>query len=313
MKPNAISIILCCMLSAFAVGTFTACNPEAKAISGMKVEIDIRPIVISSGFMQFVFAPNKEAYYHVGIVPVEEAPDTTRSSSVMGFMSLMLDRAYADYLYWRADLLSQGVSPVAEFPTHSLQYGTVTYNFTMLQPDKEYLVYAFAVDAQTNKPDGRLFTCYMRTEAISMYEDINFEYRVRGYWDYVYPVYFFTRGEGNQIIDYVPWVGATADSLDLVKNGYSSPSEYFIGLFDDYVLNKAETRIHYGIYAHNNNGYGDGTSHTLFESGHTYYTAIALMDGYFSDEASVLYKFHWQDENTQFLFDKNQSLLLNQW
>lgn len=299
-------------LSMLFVLVMTSCNPEAKATSGMKVEIEINPIVISSGFMQFSFIPNKEAYYHVGIVPIKEAPDTTNYRSIKGFMSLMLDRAYADYLYWRADLLSRGVSPVAEFPTHSLQYGTVERNFTLLEPNQSYLVFAFAVDAQTNKPDGRLFTCYINTEEKSAFEDIRFEYRVRGYWDYVYPTYFFQMGEGEQIVNYVPWVGATADSTYLRYYGYNSPEAYFTETFEEYKLYKEETYIHFGIYAHNNNGFGDGTSLTLFEKGHTYYTGISLMDGYLSKETLVIYKFRWEGEQTHFLF-KNTDQLTTTW
>lgn len=298
----------CIIIALMALMALCAsCNPDVKAVSGMKVVIDINPYIISSGFIKVSFVPNEDAYYHVGIVPVDEAPDTTSNASVKGFMSLMLDRTYADYLYWRAWLLSQGVSPVAEFPTHSLQYGTVEHNFTFLEPDKEYMVYAFAVDAKTNKPDGRLFTSYVSTTDMSCYEDIEFEYRVRGYWDYVYPTYFFMMGDGNQIVNYVPWVGATVDSLALREYGMS-PMRYFVDMFQEYVLYKEDDRIHFGIYAHNNNGIGDGTSSTLFEEGHTYYTGIALMDGYLSNKASVIYKFRWDGESTQLYFDSSDEL-----
>ncbi len=282
--------------------TFSACNPEAKAVSGLKVSIDINPYIISSGFVKCKFTPSDEAYYHIGIVAKSDAPDTTQNYSVKSFMALQLDIAYAEYMDWRIWLLADGVQPVAEFPTHSLQYGTVEHNFPMLEPNKEYMIYAFVVDSHTNKPDGRLFTYYVNTTEKSEFEDIKFEYRVRGYWDYIYPILFNPRGAGEEIVDYVPWVGATTDSLNLVQYGYSSPAAYFEENFAEYILYKEDSRIHYGIYAHNNNGIGDGTSTTYFESGHTYYTGITLMDGYQSKDALTIYKFTWQDEKTQLLF-----------
>ena len=100
-------------------------------------------------------------------------------------MNLKLDEAYADYLYWRSELLRQGTPYVAEFPTHSLLYGTVRHTFTFLEPGKDYMIYAFVVNATNNKPDGRLFTHYVSTESESLFEGaLQFEYRVRGYWDY---------------------------------------------------------------------------------------------------------------------------------
>lgn len=288
--------------------SLSSCNPEAKAVSGMNVKIELNPYIISSGFIKCKFNPNKEAYYHIGIVPKEEAPDTSNTYSVKNFMTLQLDRAYAEYMDWRVWLLAEGVQPIAEFPTHSLQYGTVEHNFTLLNPDKEYMIYAFVVDSHTNKPDGRLFTYYISTSKTSEFEDLQFEYRVRGYWDYIYPILFNPRGDGETIVDYVPWVGATIDSLSLIESGYSGPAAYFEEDFDEYVLYKEDSRIHFGIYAHNNNGIGDGSSTTLFEEGHTYYTGLTLMDGYLSKESLTIYKFRWENENTQFYFTPAERL-----
>lgn len=305
MRLSTIHYSLFTLIIAFALMSLASCNPEVKAVSGMKVKVTIQEEVVSSGFMSFHFESSEEAYYHVGIVPVEQAPDTSRSSSVRTFMALMLDKAYADYLYWRSDLLEQGTPYVAEFPTHSLQYGAVDYNFTLLTPDTEYMVFAFVVDAKTNKPDGRLFTHYVRTEPLSLYEEaIQFEYRVRGYWDYIYPVSIL-----GDILSWVPWVGATVDSLELMTiEQLSCPAEYFVNEFTELFEYKEFDRIHFGIYAHENNGIGDGSSTTYFEEGHTYYTAIALMDGYLSATASAIYKFRWQGNDTQLYFTPDQTI-----
>lgn len=305
VKPRILSsLVVLSSLLVLALASLSSCNPEAKAVSGMDVEIKMSPIIVSSGFVQFTFETNKEAYYHIGIVPVEQAPDTSNSSSVRTFMALMLDKTYADYLYWRSYLLEQGTPYVAEFPTHSLQYGMVEHCFTLLDPGTDYMVYAFVVDAKTNKPDGRLFTYYLSTEMESVFEDaMQFEYRVRGYWDYVYPVSNY-----GEIMSWVPWVGATIDSVLLVENDYLSPLDFFVQTFIEYMQYQEEFRVHFGIYAHNNDGIGDGTSLTYFEEGHTYYTGVAMMDGYLSSTSSAIYKFRWEGEKTQLFFTNDDAL-----
>lgn len=304
MTNNRIIPYLAVCASVVLLLCMNACNPKAKAVSGNTVTVKMETQIISSGFIRVRFSTNKEAYYHIGIVPKEEVPDIKSASGAKGFMALMLDRAYAEYLLWRSDLLEQGMPYVAEFATHSLHYGTVDYDFTLLKPDTEYLIFAFPVNAQTNQPDGRLFVDNIATTKKSAYEDdLDFEYRVRGYWDYVYPVSL--KGE---LLNYVPWTGATADSVDLREAGYASPEAYFLELFSSYMLFQESDRVHFGIYIQNNNGEGDGTSFTDFESGHTYYSAIALMDGYLSQKASVIYKFRWAGEDTQFLFNHEDGL-----
>jgi len=287
---------------------FASCDPDVLAISGREVKIEINAGVISSGFMQFTFSPSRDGYYHIGIVPAEEAPDSTRSASMKSFMALQLDRAYAEYMDWRVSLLERNVQPVAEFPTHSLQYGAMEYNFTMLKPDTKYMIYAFTVNAKTNKPDGKLFTYFVSTEPKSSFEDLEFEYRVRGYWDYVYPVHKSHQSDSYELMSFVPWVGATVDSLSLVEYNYDSPKAYFNKTFTEYVLYEEREHIQFGIHVQNNNGLNSGTSTTEFLPGHTYYTGLTLMDGYLSQEALTIYKFYWENDSTQYFF--NDSLKL---
>ena len=295
-------------LAAVGILMFTSCDPDVLAISGKEVKIDIRAGVISSGFMQFTFSPSRDGYYHIGIVRAEEAPDSTSPASVKSFMALQLDRAYAEYMDWRVSLLEQNVQPVAEFPTHSLQYGAMEYNFTLLKPDTKYMVYAFPVNAKTNKPDGRLFTCFVSTEPKSSFEDLQFEYRVRGYWDYVYPVHKSHQSDSYELMSFVPWVGATVDSLNLVERNYGSPKAYFNETFTEYVLYEERERIHFGIDVRNNNGFNSGTSTTVFQTGHTYYTGLTLMDGYLSQETLSIYKFRWENDSTQYFFTDSLKL-----
>lgn len=55
-----------CSILACAMIALVACNPEAKAVSGPKVEIRIEPIFISSGCMRISFTSSQEAYFYVG-------------------------------------------------------------------------------------------------------------------------------------------------------------------------------------------------------------------------------------------------------
>lgn len=297
-----------CVLAVLVANLMCSCNPEAKAVSGKDVKIEILPVAVSSGFMNFSFKPNKDAYYHVGIVPVSNAPDTLSNASVRAFMNLKLDEAYTNYITWRHALLEKNTPYIAEFPTHSLQYGNVEYNFTFLDPETDYMIYAFVVDAKTNKPDGRLFTYFVTTSKESMYERMQFEYRVRGYWDYVYPVYASRGSETYEIIDYVPWVGTTVDSLDLVEYAVPTVQDYFLVVFDLFAQGKLEDYVHFGIFARNNNGWDENTSDMYFEEGHTYYTGLAMMDGYLSKNTLTVYKFKWMGEDTQFYFAQPQQL-----
>lgn len=298
-------------IAAMVVFSFASCNTEAKAVSGLDIDIYLEPYIVSSGFVQMAFNTNKEAYYHVGIVHIAEAPDTSSKAAVKAFMNLKLDEAYTKYIQWRHSLLEEGVPYIAEFPTHSLQYGHNELNFNYLEPGEDYMIYAFVVDSKTNKPDGRLFTYYLTTREETPFEVLEFEYRVRGEWDYVYPVYYYEWGMESyaEIIDFVPWVGATIDSLQMHQTEFSTVPDYFWNLFGGYVDKKMVEKIHFGIYAHDNNGYGDGTSGTLFEEGHTYYTAVALMDGYLTEKSFYIYKFHWNGENTQLYFKKEDAML----
>ena len=296
-------------LASLALIELSACNPEANAVSGDHVKIEIHTNVVSSGYMQVTFLPNADAYYHVGIVSIDQAPDTSSAVSVKNFMQQQLDRTYADYLNWRALLLEEGVSSIAGFATHSLQYGTDEHYFTFLAPDSEYMIYAYAVDAKTNKPDGKFYSSFTRTERTSLFEDLQFEYRVRGYWDYVYPVYQLTDDAALQVLTWVPWAGASVDSAMLAESEYTNPKEYFMDLFDEYTLFKQNDYIHFGIDARNNSYFTPGTSETIFEEGHTYYTGLSLMDGYLSDSTLYIYRFRWDNEQTQFYLTAKDALI----
>lgn len=294
---------LALLLLPFALFSFVSCNPEAEAHSGTNITIRISPTAISSGFALIDFEPDEQCYYLIGIAPIELEPDTTSSSRVKAAMQLALDEAYKDYINWRFELLANGTPYIAEFPSHSLQYGPVTHSFTGLIPGAYYYIYAFVVNAQTNKPDGKLFITHIHMSDSTVYPNTRFEYRVRGKWDYIYPVDVQTK----EILSYVPWVGETQDSLTISASGDNSVQAYFLRRFNE-IMDSPNPRILNGIYAHNNDGEGDGTSDCLFEVGHTYYTGIGLYDGYFHSKAHDIYKFTWQGDSTDLFFVDSLSL-----
>ena len=281
---------------------FAACNPEVESHT-KDVEISIDVEQVSAGFAQVRFSTNKEAFYLISIQPTKEGIDPQKIAKT--FMLLSLDSAYADYLYWRNKQLQQNIPFVADFSSHSLQSGATKHFFTLLQPNTDYWVYAFVVDPRTNKPAGKLFVETITTDSVSRIP-VQFEYRVDGYWDYIYPV-----DSTGAIISTIPWVGETMDSITIREGGWRVPGEYFFDRFKNVYYEDYE-RILYGIYAHENNGVGDGTSTTHFKEGTTYYTAMAALDAplVFPLPRNIynIYRFTWMGDSTNLYFKPVQSM-----
>ena len=292
-------IVLCAVLA--------ACNPNAVAYTeGVEITIDVEQV--SAGFAQVRFSTNKEAFYLISIQPTREDIDPQKIAKT--FMLLSLDSAYADYLYWRNKQLQQHIPFVADFPSHSLQYGNIKHFFTLLRPNTEYWVYAFVVDPITNKPAGKLFVETITTDSTSRIP-VQFEYRIDGYWDYIYP-----KDSMGEIISTIPWVGETIDSVSIREGGWNSPGEYFFERFT-HVYHEDYERILYGIYAHENNGISDGTSATYFKEGTTYYTAMAALDAplKFPLPRNIynIYRFTWIGETTDTVLVPQNSLPVGEW
>ena len=284
MKNRHISFPTFAAIATFAALLLSSCDPYSIAESGMDVSIDIKVNRISAGFINVEFTPDRDAFY---LISVDEViPGIDPSKLERQFMDLALDSAYVEYVTWRHDHLMSMEPAVADFPSHSLNYSKTNMIVNYLKPDTDYWVYAFVVDRESNKANGRLFYKTIHTEKESIFKDIRFAYRVAGYWDYVYPYNTIT----EELVTDVPWIGKTIDSLDLVKLGYETPGHYFDHEFSLYEENKGT--IFTGVYAHKNDGIGDGSSKTLFEFGHIYYTAIATLDGP-RNECFDIYKFKW--------------------
>ncbi len=276
--------------AALAVLLFaSSCNPEAKYTT-KKVTLSMEIVQKSCGFAEVKFHTNRDAYYYIAAEKVREGVDPMEISEQ--FKTLSLDFAYKEYINWRYELLYNGEKHVADFASHSLQYGDLTYFFTGLEDDTDYWIYGFVVDPETNAPAGDLVLETVHTDATSKIK-ISFNYRVNDTWDYVYP-----NDRDGQLTFLIPWLGETQDSLKLRDElKAAAPGRYFSQRFTD-LRASGKGNILYGMYAHNNDGIGDGTSETLFEEGHTYYTAIASFDGPLIMDGEYrnwnIYKFTWK-------------------
>lgn len=263
--------ILRTVLAAMAVAAcLTGCDTEADySTSNVRLEMEI--VQKSCGFIEAKFHTNKDAYYYISIEKVRDGVDPYEVENQ--FKTLALDYAYREYINWRYELLYDGVKHIASFSNHCLQYGDQDYFFTGLEEDTDYWVFAFVVNPETNSPSGKLILQTVRTEATSKLK-MHFNYRVNDTWDFVYPI-----DESGVLTFVIPWLGETVDSVKLRDEiNAVSPGRYFAERFQ--VLRESEDRhVFYGMYAHNNDGEGDGTSDTFFEEGHTYYTAVASFDG----------------------------------
>ena len=275
---------------------FLACNTKVP-YSTSNVEIQIDVTQVSAGFAEVTFSTNTQAYYLMSIQPVKDDVDPQKIAKT--FMMLALDSAYVDYLYWRNKQLQQMVPFVADFPSYALQYGTVKHCFTFLEPDTEYWIFAFAVDPNSNKPIGNLFCERIHTEANRDIE-MQFEYRVRGSWTYIYPL----DSMGN-IISTIPWAGELVDSLTIRKLGYERPGLYFFDRLQE-IFQRDYSRVLFGVYVHENTEDNKGYSLSRFEVGKTYYAGMAVLDVPLvfplSVDAYDIYRFTWMGDSTKLYF-----------
>lgn len=289
---RGLGAVLCILCSVF----FVSCNPDAHWVTE-NVEIKMSPRTISAGFVEYEFTTTQDAYYFIDCQPVQEGK--TPYEHPKQFMTLALDSANVQYIEWRNWLLKQGEFNIAPFASHMLQYGTANHFFTNLKPDTEYWVYAFVVNPQTLTPAGKLFIETIKTAPKSVV-DVTFEYRVRGYWDYIYPL----NTKDGKINNHFPYFAATIDSVSLAEKWQETPEKYFKDLFEAYAAVNVSLLIRYGVQVVFNDGV---SSDELFKEGHTYYTAIVGYDGFMGN--SVMYKFTWTGPDLEIYFRHEDSII----
>ncbi len=289
-----------------------SCGAEAKyETEGVEVRMDIKNI--SAGFIECDFSTNKDAYYLIAIC--EPWEDFNPAANSKQFMQLALDSAYAEYLLWSNDLLRKKEFNVAPFASHSLQYGSEKHFFTGLLPNKEYWVFCFPVDPIKMKPVGALNLIPVKTlEDSNM--NIHFEYRIKGNWDYIYPV-----DATGKINEQFPYIATTRDSITLVMDSNfiaikdSKPDYTFTEMVVLYFVQWSIIRfsipelagVHYGVYAVKNDGFD---SNEIFQKGHTYFTAISGYDGSFKQ--TTIYRFVWTGDSCKYYFcDTDSANIIN--
>jgi hypothetical protein len=276
------------LLAALVIFLLPSCSPEAPwTTSNVKINLSVQ--TVSAGFVECDFTPDKDAYYLIAIETARKDYDPMQHQKQ--FMTLALDSAYAEYLIWRNELLRKGEFNIAPFASHGLQYGKMEHFFTSLVPNEDYWIYAFVVNPQTMKPEGQLFMTTVHTTDTSIV-DVHFAYRVKGYWDYTYPL----DSLGN-IYPRFPYLATTCDSLTLAAAGETDPVYYFYLWTLDQFLNPKDANVFYGVHAVENDGW---SSIEAFEEGHTYYTAIAGFDGLF--EHLTVYRFVWTGDSCNLYF-----------
>lgn len=298
LKVKGLFILLSIFIFQFSL---SSCDPEAKW-STKEVNIDMSVNVVSAGYVECSFATNKEAYYLIAIQEADEGYDPMAHQKQ--FMTLALDSANVEYLSWRHDQLVKGEFNVAPFASHSLQYGSVTHFFTGLLPGSDYWIYAFVVNPETLQPVGKLYLQKVTT-AMESIMDIHFEYRVKGMWDYIYPI-----DSKNKIYGSFPYIATTCDSLKMVDEEHGTDSAavaYFVFWALERFLDPSKADVYYGVRSVENDGY---QSAETFEQGHTYYTAICGYDG--SYKQATVYKFTWTGESCNLYFvDTDSTNLVN--
>ena len=294
VKGERILLFLSIFIFQFSI---SSCNPEAPW-STQDVTIEMSAQNVSAGFIEYSFTPNKEAYYLISCMPANELVDPFNHSKQ--FMILALDSANTAYIQWRNGLLRKGEFNIAPFASHCLQYGPITHFFTNLTPDTDYWVFAFVVNPETLKPVGKLFIETVKTTAESIM-DVHFDYRVRGIWDYIYPL-----NPDGKINSHFPYLASTVDSAALVNIwGGISPEEYFNDLFTTMAKSGDKENIHYGVTVVKNDGSGRSIP---FEANHTYYTAIVSYDGFMGN--NVIYRFLWTGDDYEAYFTDEDNIAI---
>ena len=305
-KKPLLSLSISVLLSlSLLAGGLCSCNPEAKWVTD-NVKVSMSITTVSAGFIECTFSTDKEAYYLVAIEPVRK--DYNPMDHQKQFMTLALDSANVAYLKWRNELLKQGEFYVAPFASHALQYGTIDYFFTGLLPDEEYWIYAFVVNPETLQPSGKLLLQTVKTTSESIM-DIHFDYRIKGSWDYIYPM----DSHGN-ICGRFPYLATMLDSLTLVDEAISSDMDsaalvYFAFWALERFVEPEKAEVFYGVHAVDNDGW---QSATTFQEGHTYYTALSGFDGSFKQ--LTVYKFTWTGDSCNiYLRDTDPENLMRQY
>lgn len=255
----------------------SGCKTESKYhLFGVKFDIQVAEV--TKGYIHAFFYPSTEAYYVTGCMPVNDDYDPINKAGQ--FMTLMVDSLYIDYLDWRYDYLRNQEDYIADFASHSLQYGDSEKYFQELQPDTDYWVYAFVVDPATKEPFDELWLQLVHTDSLAAYRAY-FDTRVQGSYFYIYP----RESDGGAILEDVPYTGGIVDSLEIEQrySGRPMPLTEKLGRYSEMAYNMAVTYgnlsdiTYTGVKQINYSG--------RLVAGHHYYIIIGELQGGISNRA----------------------------
>lgn len=139
-----------------------SCNTQQKYITeSTDIQLSVQEkLVTASKLTVDLKLGNDKAYYFCGILPADQY---TVSKNNLRFMQLCLDYLYKDYIEWRFQKLVDNEEYIASFAGHYLLYGNNTKSFTQLEAGRDYLIFAFCVNPETNEPMGEMKYVYAST------------------------------------------------------------------------------------------------------------------------------------------------------
>ncbi len=167
----------------------TACNNgEAEYITRpTPIAITVLTDKMTAGTAQVLLEPEDDrAYFYVECIERSKAYTPSTATLNRDYMILVMDSLYRDYLDWRKYWLKQGERYIAPFSSHVLWYGAQTAHFTNLEPQTEYMVYAFCVNPVSNQPMGNLYYTYFTTDSLHNV-DLTFQFSIEQNNLYVMP------------------------------------------------------------------------------------------------------------------------------
>lgn len=259
-----------CLLSLIGlVSLLSSCNNgEAEYITEpTEILLFLQEDKLTASTAEITVAPvDDRAYFYIECVPVNHYVPGTMDRD---FMMLTMDSVYISYLTWRHFHLVEGQEYIAPFSSHCLKYGVQDVHFNNLEPETEYMVFAFCVNPISNQPMGELFYHYFVTKPFNP-DSLTFQFSLEDKTLYIMPSddntqYFFT-----------------FDQKSVIQNEYhNNPMEFLTAAVNTY---KQYGILEYSLFR---NAYMLDLNWYL-ESGKNYLFMCTAYDGALSPHYAVI-------------------------
>lgn len=155
------------------VALLASCNKEAiYTTRPCRIDINLEQKNVTASYAIAEFTPqNVSTYYYADVVPMERFKGIKDEQR---FMQLCVDSLYRDYINWRYEYLVKSEKYIANFANHCLCYGSDSRYFKDLNPENDYVLFAFCVNPETNQPIGQLYSLPFRTSVLKR-SDMTFQ------------------------------------------------------------------------------------------------------------------------------------------